>query len=74
MCAQKNMFLTVSEALQAVLDESCGRNDEELWDDDDEFMESAHESVPSTSLSQLPAISLDPATPQRDVVDPLAST
>ena len=40
MCAQKNMYLTVSEALQAVLDESCGRNDEELWDDADELMES----------------------------------
>ena len=71
MCAQKNKYFTVSEALQDVLDESCGRDDEELWDDDDELMESAHEPVLTTSLSQLPAITLDTAAQQRDVVVPL---
>ena len=71
MCVEKYVYFTASEALQAVLDESCGRYDEELWDDDDELMESAHEPVPSTSFSQLPAITLDPATQQHDVVVPL---
>ena len=71
MCAQKNVYFTVSEALQAVQDESCGRDDEELWDDDHKLMESAHEPVPSTSFSQLPAITLDPAIQQHDVVVPL---